>query len=405
MTSPGHATDFLHDLRQRSAAEGGVFWVDDQRLAVFEPAAARRVSAANWRRLVMPDRFVDVVRRRRSAEVRWTTVRAAWLTRLRELTTAGHNAELVARMSRVIDARLGSDVDLVMLAQEVAVQSILPVIVTGLTDREHARLTQDVNQKLVRLVARRPFTGVLSRLRFAAVQIRAGRVVRRVLRQRATGRRPRQRDLADPIVDLLPRLGMDRAMGAVTTVLTAVGGPPGSAAASLLYELVRHPQWTERLTAELRGLDPDTFAAAPTRAAPVTYRFVKEVLRMWSPPLVLVRPARVSLDVGPATLAEGCTYLLSPHVIHHDERYWPDADTFDPDRFLQPPAGRGHYVPFGWAPKACVGAEIGTIQLIALCYLMCTRYQLDVSDIDAVTMVCRFAPIPEGFRGRLSLVH
>jgi len=58
-------------------------------------------------------------------------------------------------------------------------------------------------------------------------------------------------------------------------------------------------------------------------------------------------------------------------------------------------------VPFGWAPKACVGAEIGTIQLMALCYLMCTRYRLDVPDLDTVTMVCRFAPIPENFRGRL----
>jgi cytochrome P450 len=402
MTSPGHATDFLHDLRQRSAAEGGVFWVDDRRLAIFEPTAARHVNGANWRRLVMPDRFVDVVRRRRSAEVRWTTIRAAWLTRLRELTTAEHNAEMVARMSRVIDARLGSDVDLVMLAQEVAVQSILPVIVTGLTDREAEHISQDVNQKLVRLVARRPFTGVWSRLRFAAVQIRAGLVVRRVLRQRAAGRRPRQCDLADPIVDLLPQLGMDRAMGAVTTVLTAIGGPPGSAAASVLYELARQPEWTQRLTAELRGLDPDAFCASPTRAAPVTYRFVKEVLRMWSPPLVLVRPARVSVDVGATTLAEGCTYLLSPHVIHHDERYWPQPDRFDPDRFLRP-AGRGQYVPFGWAPKACVGADIGTIQLMALCYLMCTRYRFDVSDAGAVTMVCRFAPIPENFRGRLRI--
>jgi cytochrome P450 len=406
MTSPGHATDFLHDLRRRSAQEGGVFWVDDDRLAVFEPAAAREVNRANWHGLVMPDRLVDVIRRRRSAEVRWTTVRGAWLTRLRELTTAEHNTTMMERMSRVLESRLGADVDLVMLAQEIAVETILPVIITGLTAKEAAHISEDVNQKLIRLVARRPLHGMRDRWHFAAVQIRAGRIVRRVLRQRASGRRARQLDLADAVVDLLPRLGIGRGMDAVSTILTAVGGPPGSAAASLLYELTRQPVWAARVAEELRGLDAADFAAAPTRTAPLTHRFIKEVLRLWSPPLVLVRPARVALDVGTTRLAQGRTYLLSPHVMHRDPRYWSQADTFDPDRFLpgapHGPAGRGHYMPFGWAPKACVGAEIGTIQLMVLAFLLCTRFRLDVPDIDQVTMVCRFAPVPEPFRGTLT---
>ncbi|MGV9880016.1 cytochrome P450 [Streptomyces sp. NPDC003006] len=408
MTTPHHGDDFLHDLRLRSAAEGGVFWLSDGQLAVFEPAAARLVSRANWNGLVMTDRLVDMVRRRRSTPVPWARVRAVWLTQLHTLATGERTAEMITRMERTADARLGDDIDLVLLAQDIAVQSVLPVALSGLTAREAAHIGEDLRQKLLRLIDRHPGRGLRHHARFAAVQIRAGLVVRRVLRDRASGRRAREPDLTDPIVDLLPELGMDRALDVVTTVLTAIGGPPGSAAASVLYELARNPRWTERLARELRNLDVVEFCAAPVKAAPVTHRFVKEVLRMWSPPLLLVRQAQVSLDLGATRLEKGQSYLVSPHMIHRDPRFWQRADIFDPDRFLpgaaHGPADRTCYVPFGWAPKKCIGADIGTTQLMALCYLMCTRYRLTVPDIDTVTMACRFAPVPRHFRGRLTHV-
>jgi cytochrome P450 len=405
MTTPQHADDFLHDLRLRSAAGDGIFWIDDERLAIFEPEAARNVSAVNWNHYLMHDRLVDRLRRRSSTPMPWARIRAAWLAQLHALATAEQNDRLITRMERIIDARLGEDVDLVMLSQEVALRSMLPVALSGLTDAEADVVGRDLDQKLLRLVSREE-GGVRHHLRFVAVQVRSGLVVRRVLRDRASGRRTRRQDLADPIVDLLPELGMDRALDVVTTVLTALGGPPGVAAASLLYEFVRHPEWEERISAELSEVSRADFCAAPTRAAPVTHRFVKEVLRLWSPPLLLVRRSLFPFDLGTTRLAKGQWYLLSPHMIHRDPRVWKEADTFDPDRFLpgapHGPADRGCYVPFGWAPKKCVGAGIGTVQLMALCYLVCGRYRLTVPGADSVTMAFRFAPVPENFHGRLA---
>jgi cytochrome P450 len=173
----------------------------------------------------------------------------------------------------------------------------------------------------------------------------------------------------------------------------------------VLYELARNPLWAKHLADELGSVDPAAFSAAPADAAPLTHRFVKEVLRMWGPPLMLVRRALTTIDVGGVRLDKDRGYLVSPHMIHRDSRHWPQPDTFDPDRFLPGspagPSGRGCYIPFGWAPKTCIGASVGTIHLMALCYLMSTRYSLAVPDIGKVTMACRFAPIPQGFTGRL----
>ncbi|MEU3743046.1 cytochrome P450 [Streptomyces sp. NPDC032198] len=406
MTTPEHPDDFLHDLRRRSAAEDGVFWVNDDLLAVFEPEAAQRISRTNWRGFVMPDRGLDLLRGRRSPVVPWVHVRTAWLAQLHRLADVSHRATLTDRMRQVMDARLGERVDLVTLAQDTAIRSLLPCALSGLTPRETEWIVRDLDQKLLRLIDRSPGDGPAHRLRFAAVQARAGLVVRRVLRARAAGRRPRECDLADPFVDLLPQLGMDRALNVVTTVLTAIGGPPGSAAAAVLYEWVRQPEWARRVTAELGGLDTAAFLEAPTKAAPLTHRFVKETLRMWSPPLLLVRQARQAFDVGGITLDAGRGYLMSPHMIHRDHRVWKDADTFDPDRFLagapHGPAGRDSYVPFGWTPKKCVGAALGTFQLMALCRLMSTRYHLTVPNPARITMAFRFAPVPQDFHGVLT---
>jgi hypothetical protein len=157
----------------------------------------------------------------------------------------------------------------------------------------------------------------------------------------------------------------------------------------------------------LQFVDAVEFRTAPAHAAPVTHRFVKEVLRLRSPPSLLVRRDHFPFGFGKTRLEPGDWYLLSPHLIHRDERFWKQPDVFDPDRFLpgapHGPADRTCCVPFGRAPKKCVGATIGTVQLMGLCHLLCTRYRLTVEHPENLTMALRFAPVPEDFRGRLAL--
>lgn len=405
MTDPHIEPDFLRDFRRRIAAEGGVFPIDEGQLAIFDPESARQVNATNFRRYAPPDRLVDILRRRRSPEVPWVRIRSAWLIQLRRFTDQKHNAHLAGQLTALIDARLDTPVDLGLLAQELALETLLPVALTGLSPREHRWIRHDLDQKLTRLLTRKPFRAPWHRLHYLTAQVRAGLVVRRVIRQRAAGHRPRENDLADPIVDLLPELGMDRTLDTVTAVITAIGGPPGAAATSLLYELTRNPDWAARLTTELAALDPDSFHADPTGTAPVTHRFVKEVLRMWSPPLLLARIGQTDIPVGDHTLRRGQPYLLSAYLIHRSEQHWAKADDFDPDRWLpgapNGPKARSHYVPFGWAPKACVGADLGTNLLMLLAHLFCTRYQIEVCEPEKIRMGYFFAAVPEPFSGRI----
>lgn len=396
----------IRQLRAGRERDGRVFRVG-RGLAVLDPQLAHEVNASNFADRMMADRFVDLIRGRQSPGVSWKSLRDAWIARLGELSEPSAVAELEGRMEELADARLDRELDLPWAVQEIFTQALIPTVIAGLSPRDFARLRDDQSYKLTRLM--RPGQRHDTRrekLRSAFLQIQAGRVARRELRGRAKGRRPRRLDLADTLVDELPNLGMDRAAFAVTMVLTAIAGPPGAVAVCMLLELVRRPEWAERLQEELAAIAPEEFRRSPIRAAPVTYRFVRETLRKWSSPLVLTRVVQKPLTVDGETLDPGDLFHLSAYFVHHDPEEWDDPETFDPDRWL-PGSGRGParscaHVPFGWSPTSCIGAGLGTIELMLLARLFTTRYRIDAVEPETVEVLLSSVPLPVGFRGVIS---
>jgi cytochrome P450 len=398
--------DFVREVRERCAREGGVLWLAEDELGVFEPEAARGFHACHYADLTLEDKLSDVVRGKKSEPVSWKDLRALWMTQLRRLSDGDGLRVLEARMGEMLEARRGQVLDLVWLAHEVVTGSLLSVVVASMPGADRALVQRDQERKLRRLLdggATR--TTRWQELGFVLGQVRSGNAVRRELKGRAAGRRPRSQDLLDPVVDLLPSLGMDRAVDAVTSLVTAIAGPPGAAAASLLYELTRQEEAAAQLAEELAAVPAPDFHADPTRTAPRTHRFVKEVLRMWGPPMFMTREAKGDLQVGEQRLKKGQRFIVSPYLLHHDPKHWRAPDTFAPERWLpEAPHGacpRSSYVPFGWAPTACIGAALGTAQLMLLCRLLLLRYRARLESPDTTRMRLAAVPMPVDFRGTL----
>lgn len=404
MTIHRDEEDLLANLRGPNAENGGVFWHGERRLMVFDADAASQANAENYADLTLPDRFVDQLLGRHSPAVSWRQVRSLWLAQMRVLSAEDQLRALAGRMAAVLENRLGQHVDLVWLAHEVMFRALVPTVVDGLSTSDQAWLGRDAVAKLRRLDAGPGGQTRRQKWRAVVAQLHTGRVVRAEIRRRANGTHPARTDLTQPIVDkLLPELGPDRALEAVTTVLTAIAGPPGAAASCLMYELVTRPEWAATLTEEFAATDQ--LYRTGTRSAPTAHQFVKEVLRMWSAPLLMTRSARVPLTVRANRLAVGQHYLVSPYLVNHDERHWTDPDVFDPHRWSagaanRPPGGH-YYVPFGWAPTACIGAGLGTIQLVLLAHLLCTRFRIELRDPAAARVALGAVPRPMDFDGHL----
>jgi cytochrome P450 len=407
MTPLPDESEVIRELRAQREAEGSLFWLSSGELGVFDPEAAQKIHTLNFGDLTLPDKLADQLLVRKGEPVSWKNVRAVWLSQMRRLSGAEALSRLAARMGELLDERLDRPLDLLWAAQEVCSQSLAPTVVTGLSATDMAQVVRDQQLKIGRILTIGTEQETLwQALRGMWINVRVGSVIRRELRGRATGRRPRQLDLADPIVELLPALGIDRAVDAVTGALTAIAGPPGEMAACVLYELTRRPEWTERLTRELEALALEDLYRDPTRLAPLTHRFVKETLRMWGPQMFIARTARTELRLEQECVKTGQRYLVSPYFIHHDPGHWKDPYTFDPDRWLEgAPHGAcsaASYVAFGWAPTMCIGVNLGTAQLILMCHFMCTRYKMELANPEMVRMMVAKVAQPRNFLGTIT---
>lgn len=396
--------EFMRKFRNRRREQGPIFWTEENILAVFDAQVAQRLEAANFADLTLLDGWSDALRGRPSEPVTWNQLRSGWSGQMRMLTSADGLQRLARRMEQLLDAESGRQQDLVWLAERVSIESLVPAIIGGLKPAANRRVIREVLSKVAYVLSdidthRNPRWHEVT---MAVNQLLAGIEVRRELKGRASGKRARQQDLTDSVVELIPTLGIGRAVDAVTSLLTAITGSPGAAAACLCYELNRQHEWRARLEAELGAISVEQLCESPMRLAPMTGRFVKEVLRIWGPPII-VRRARTDIDQDQVTLKTGQEYAISPFLVHHDDSTWSDPESFDPERWLandrRGQCPHGSYVPFGWAPKSCLGANLGMAQLVLLVHLLCTRYRLQETEPGRARMAVASVVRPMDFEG------
>lgn len=148
---------------------------------------------------------------------------------------------------------------------------------------------------------------------------------------------------------------------------------------TLLWQLGAHPDLRAELEVEARTL-PEQWGYADARHSPALDRCVREALR-WAPPVpVYLRNVATDhpVELAGHTLPPGAQVLICNYAVHHQDRYWADAGTFDPSRWTDAvrastPYGSGTFWPFGRGARACSGGDIalailhvGTTELLRL---------------------------------------
>lgn len=88
--------------------------------------------------------------------------------------------------------------------------------------------------------------------------------------------------------------------------------------------------------------------------------FFKETLRKYPPLLTLMRKSEEDYQVPDDTLVieKGVIVLIPVYSLHYDHRYYPDPQTFNPERFSREEKAKrpnGTYMPFGNGPRVCIG--------------------------------------------------
>ena len=161
--------------------------------------------------------------------------------------------------------------------------------------------------------------------------------------------------------------------------------------------LARHPEVTARLQGELDAV----LGTGGTRrmpgvddvaALPYTRAVIAESMRLYPPAYAIGRLCVERTTLGGYTVEPGWGVLTSPWLAHHDPRWWPEADRFHPDRWLDPSQSaerpRFAYFPFGGGTRICIGEQFAWTEAILVLATLASRW--------TVRLVSDAPPRPHG---------
>ncbi|MEK6325204.1 MAG: cytochrome P450 [Acidobacteriota bacterium] len=132
------------------------------------------------------------------------------------------------------------------------------------------------------------------------------------------------------------------------------------------YLLSQNPEFAARLHEEI-----DTVLAGklPTADDVARLRYTEmvfaESMRLYPPAWTLGRRVLSDYQVGQYTVPAGSIVLMSPWVMHHDPRFYPEPFTFDPDRWTaeaREARPKFAYFPFGGGPRVCIGEQFAWME-------------------------------------------
>lgn len=148
------------------------------------------------------------------------------------------------------------------------------------------------------------------------------------------------------------------------------------------YLMALNPQAREQMLAEIDDvLGRRRPSAADLTPLTWTTACLQESQRFFSAVWMIAREAIEDDIIDGHHIRAGTSVLIPIHQIHHDERWWPNPETFDPTRFLGE-AGkdrpRSAYLPFGGGRRICIGQSFALMEMVLMAAIMSQRFIFDV---------------------------
>jgi len=142
------------------------------------------------------------------------------------------------------------------------------------------------------------------------------------------------------------------------------------------YLLAQHPEVEKRLRTEIETvLQERTPSMDDVPKLIYTRRVFSEVLRLYPPAHTVPRLLVRDMTLGGHVLPKGATILVSEFVTHRDERFYPQPERFDPDRWLpeiEATRPKFAFFPFGAGTRQCIGEQFAWMEGV-LCLAVLVR--------------------------------
>ena len=316
---------------------------------------------------------------------------------LRDKFMRGHAETIAAEVDRMLaQAPDGGDIDLLDWFAELTIYTSSACLI-GRRFREQldgrfAALYHDLERGTDAIAYVDAYADIESFRARDAARLGLVALVQAIMDGRAADPPPAKddRDLLDVLMSITnedgsPHFSADIITGMFISMMFAGHHTTSGTAAWTLIELLRHPDFLAEVVEELDGLAAEGVEVSyqALREMPKLEAAIKEALRLHPPLILLLRVAKVPLEVEGHLIPEGALVAASPSVSNRDPQVFDDAEAFDPSRYLAPReddlANPWSWIPFGAGRHRCVGAAFAMMQLKAIFSVLLQRYTFELT--------------------------
>lgn len=162
------------------------------------------------------------------------------------------------------------------------------------------------------------------------------------------------------------------------TLFTAGFETTATVLAWALHRLSHHPEcvaaWHEEVDRVLGGRSPE-WGDLPRLT--YTTQIVNETMRLYPPVYNLGRVCREDDELGGYRIRKGETLLLSVYGAHRMPEFWPNPESFDPQRFAADRTWTKHaFMPFALGKHLCIGNTFAMAEATLALAQIGQRYHL-----------------------------
>ncbi|KAK4212553.1 cytochrome P450 [Rhypophila decipiens] len=186
------------------------------------------------------------------------------------------------------------------------------------------------------------------------------------------------------------RLGREELTAEALTQLIAGSDTTSNSSCALLYHVMRTPGVLQKLRAELdahigQHIDVPTFEMV--RDLPYLSAVVNETLRHHSTSGIglprEIPPGSPGIHINGYYFPPGTVLSVPTYSVHHSKEIWgPDADEFNPDRWLKEGGltqrQKNAFIPFSYGPRACVGRNVAEMEMKLIVATWARRYDVEL---------------------------
>jgi cytochrome P450 len=147
--------------------------------------------------------------------------------------------------------------------------------------------------------------------------------------------------------------------------------------------LGKHEDVRLKMKAEIDSvIGPDRLPGLEDCAGlPYTTAVLSESMRIFPPVWVVGRRALEDVTIGDYEVPKRTIVITSQYLIHRDERFWPNALEFKPERWLDEQAVAARpkfaYFPFGGGGRVCIGDAFAWTEGVILLAVMARRWKFE----------------------------